>query len=113
MTTKTATELFAQLSTNAKLTNDVSAKALTKAKLIWTRYTVKPNGVRDLNAPREVLAQLDIILRQIAHKNTKINPTQWRPFCTLHCMIADAVRTGTILEPLIDPANDDESKGAA
>lgn len=101
MTTETASQLFARLERKAQLSNKVSADALKKGALAWSAYAKKPNHQRDLNAPRIVLSQVHLIVRQITHRECRIDPTEWATLCKLYNLLSDAVRTGVILEPII------------
>lgn len=101
MTTETASQLFARLERKAQLSNKVSADALKKGALAWATYTKKPNHERDLNAPRIVLAHVHLIVSQISHCDCRIDPKQWETLCKLYNLLSEAVRTGVILEPII------------
>lgn len=96
---KTITERFDTLLKKAKLSNKVSKQALIEASEAWQAYKKRPTTQRDPHDLADILAKLDIVVNQVAWKETRIEPTQWHEFCNLHTTIASALRTGQPLEP--------------
>lgn len=97
---KTITERFDTLLKKAKLSNKVSKQALIDANEAWQAYKKRLTALRDPHDLADILAKLDIILNQVAWKQTRIEPTQWHSFCELHTAIATSLRTGQPLEPM-------------
>lgn len=107
---KTPTELFDSLLKKANLSNKVSKQALIKANEAWQDYKQCTTALRDPHDLAEILAKLDIILNQVAWKETRIEPMAWHSFCQLHTTLATSLRTGEPLEPNDKPkksANDE------
>lgn len=96
---KTLIERFDTLLKKAKLSNKVSKQALMEASEAWRAYKERPTDLRCPHDLADILAKLDIVLNQVAWKETRIEPTQWHAFCDLHTTIANALKTGQPLEP--------------
>ena len=122
---KTATQLLRRLMTKADLSNQVSINALVTARTLWADYTDTDNDKRDWAAVKIVLAQLDIIVRQVCGADNfgipscRINPVMRADLAALVTMLRHSLATGTILEPkpvpmpMPEPANDDDDLEAA
>jgi len=111
-TTKTASQLFRQLTRKANLSNQVSADAFIQAHQIWLDYVKTVTPKRNHDDVKTMFARLVLVNNQIHWGYCKIEPTQWHTFCTLFCLIKDSADNGTILEPLDDDAANDDSNDA-
>ena len=115
---KTPTQLLRRLMTKADLSNQVSINALVTARTLWADYTDTDNDKRNWADVKTVLAQLDIIVRQVCGTDNfgipscRINPIMRADLADLVTMLRHSLATGEILEPkpapMPEPANDDD-----